>query len=102
MAILKYVRVGYLLGWLIAWNAILGAGMWLDKQNPEGPAFGASCAIASLLTSAFCLSVLFVPTVQSAAIRPASNVVSLRNELWLVCILTSALGLAAFIGVVIG
>jgi uncharacterized Tic20 family protein len=100
MAILKHIRPAYLLGWLVAWNAVLGVGMWLDKQNPEGIAFSVSCGIASIATSMLCLSVLFSPTAQSIAVRPATNLTALRKELGFVCVLTFCLGLAAFLGAV--
>jgi hypothetical protein len=98
LAFVKNLRSGFLIFYVLAWNALLGLGLWIDGSMKGGPAFSALFAVALLSTSLLCLAIIFLPGVQAICIRATSQVGLIRKELWITCIFTGVLGIVAFFG----
>lgn len=100
LAFVKNLRIGFLVCWVLAWNALLGLGMWLDGSMEGGSTFSTFFSVAAICTSLLCLVVIFSPSVQTFVIRPTSHIGLIRKQLWFTCILTGLLGAIALVGVV--
>jgi len=76
------------------WNAILGTGIYLDSgmanANGENSAFGAAAGVACIGFTTFFVSLFFSQRSRNIALRPATSIEAIRNDLQ---VLTSILGL---------
>ncbi|MCL2346089.1 MAG: hypothetical protein FWC58_09600 [Desulfobulbus sp.] len=100
----RHLRIGFMLAWVIAWNALLGIGIMLDKQAGSSPSsyFSGMFAVALIGTSLLCLSVLYLPRMQTHALRTDVTVADVRPDLWRLAALAAALGMASVIGLALG
>lgn len=103
-AIYRHLRIGFMVAWVVAWNALLGIGLLLDLQTSSAPStyFGVMVALAALSTSLLCLALLYVPRLQASAFRMGTSVAVVRRELWFLAALTGILGLASAAGFLAG
>jgi hypothetical protein len=96
--IFRVFRIGFLLSHLLAWNAILGLGLWLDGMK-NGPAFTVACAVAGLGTSLVFGFILFTRVGRVFAVRPTCDIKVTQKELWFTFLLTLGLGLVSLYAV---
>ena len=91
----KHFRTGFMLAWIIAWNAMLVAGLLLDQLLGGRHAYFTSAfALAALGTSTLCLSIILLPRMQALSLNPDAPVALLRRELWILVAVTGVCGLA--------
>lgn len=102
--IFRHLRIGFMVAWLVAWNALLGVGLLLDRQtvSTQSTYFGGMFAIAALGTSLLCLALIYVPRVQASAFRVGASVADVRRDLWFLAALTGILGLGSAAGFLVG
>ena len=81
--IYKHLRMSFMVAWVVAWNALLGVGLLLDRQAASAQSifFGGMFALAALGTSLLCLALLYVPRVQASAFRIGTSVAVVRRDL---------------------
>jgi len=98
----KHLRVGFMLAYVVAWNVILGVGVWMDRgANSFGISTFAVLSVVVLLgTSLLCLGVIFVPAVRAVALKPSSDIAFVRRDLWTIFVFCGAMGLLKCLGVI--
>lgn len=93
----NHLRLSVMIGWLMLWNVLLGAAIWLnDGLGHMHSVAGGWLMFAALEGSAFfALCVLLVPSIQAATLRPNKQISAIRKELLFV------VGLAGVVGIVV-
>jgi len=83
-----------MIAWAVAWNAVLGAGLLLDRASAhaEREYFGTAFTVAAIGTSALCFLVVYAPRFQSAALRVGASVANVRRDLMLLAAIAGFLG----------
>jgi hypothetical protein len=90
------LRPNFMLGWVVAWNAMLVGGLVLDQVAGGRHAYFISAfTLAALGTSTLCLAIILQPRMQAFALIPGVPVAPLRRELWLLVAVTAVCGLIA-------
>ena len=104
LTIHRHLRIGFILVWVVAWNAILGLGLALDHGATPTTSvfFAAAFALAGLSTSFLCLSVLFVPRMQVLALRPGTTIATVHRDLLFLAVLTGSLAVVSAVSVLLG
>jgi hypothetical protein len=97
----RNLRIGVAIFWVVLWNLLLGAAIWLNGGfNPPFRLLASRILEASafLGTSLFATLILMVPSVATWALRPGSQVSNARSGLYVVALITAALGLFTLFG----
>jgi hypothetical protein len=104
LTIYRHLRISFMLLWVVLWNALLGTGLFLDRQAgyEHGIFFSAFFGVAALGTSCLCALVLYVPRMQALALRAGATVADVRRDLWFLALLSGALGVASSVGFFMG
>jgi hypothetical protein len=104
LTIYRHLRISFMLLWVVVWNALLGTGLFLDRQAgyEHGIFFSALFGVAALGTSCLCALVLYVPRMQALALRAGATVADVRRDLWFLALLSGALGVASSVGFFMG
>jgi hypothetical protein len=100
----RHLRITFMLAWVLAWNALLGIGLFLDRQagSSQSTYFSGMFAVAALGTSFLFLSLLYVPRTRAYALRAGATFDAIRGDLWFLVVFTSLLGLASIAGLLLG
>jgi hypothetical protein len=96
----KHVRVSVLIGWVIAWNVLLGTSVWLNGGlgRAKVPSAAWPTALALVGSCGFCILLLLSRATQSWALRPTGQLSAIRQELWFIVLLTGGMGAATLYG----
>jgi len=91
----RHVRGVVLVGYVVAWNALLAAGMWAGGSwDFKSTAARVFLLVALLGTTGLGLAIAYWDPVQTWALRSRENLPGLRKDLWFIVLLTG-LGAAA-------
>jgi hypothetical protein len=104
LTIYRHLRISFMIVWGIAWNALLGIGLVLDRDagSHQSIYFNGMFAVTALGTSLLCLSVLYVPRMQLHALRKGITILVVRRDLWFMSALTGFLGGVSTIALIWG
>jgi hypothetical protein len=97
----RNLRVSLAIWWVVLWNLLLGAAIWLNGGfNPPFHLLASKLLAASAFfgTSLFAVSILLIPSVATWALRPGSQVSGARSGLYFIALITTALGLGTLLG----
>ena len=99
----KHLRISVLRTWVIAWNVLLGMGIWVNGglSNFHSPLAICIMALALLGTAAFALALLLAPSVRTWALRLDGQFHKIRNALWFIALITTAMGAGTVISLVL-
>ena len=96
----SFVRVRVMVLWVIAWNILLGIGVWMNgglgRIRVSSAAWPMFLALAG--SCAFCLALLFSRRTREWALRPGMDVEPIRLELAFMALLMGGLGVATLYG----
>ena len=103
-SILKHIRIAVLLGWLVAWNALVLLGVYIDRNlgHTDNFAFHVTFGAAIVLTLCLCLGIIFVPSIQSAVLRENSRIDAVQRELRMVVLIGGMLAIAVLASLLFG
>ena len=98
------LRISVSVGWVVAWNVLLGIGLWVNggfTPPLRSPVAQLLAATAFFGTALFSLVIALMPSVSYWALRPGAHVAGIRKDLLFIAFLTAALGLGmtfSFVG----
>jgi hypothetical protein len=95
-SIASALRIQVSIGWVVAWNLLIGGGLWVNGGfTPPLPSHLAQLLVGTALfgTACFAAAIAALPRVNVWALRTGSNSDSTRRELWFVAFLSAALGI---------
>ena len=96
-----FVRGRIMVGWVLAWNVLLGAGIWMNgglgRIRVASAAWPMFLALAG--SCAFCLALLLSTRTRDWALRPGKEVEPIRLELMFMALLLGGLAVATLYGV---
>jgi hypothetical protein len=94
-----HVRAGVLIGWVLAWNALFGIGIWMNggfAPLPGSPMF-VPISVACFGSAVFAVLIACSGGVQALVLRVYGDVDPIRRELWFIAFVTAVLGVGAVV-----
>jgi hypothetical protein len=102
LSLLKNFRISFMAVAVLLWNAILGAGIYLDglMANPHGfnSSFSIATSVACMGFTTFFISLFFSQRTRNIALRPGATIAVVRNDLQIVIFIIGSLSLLLIIG----
>lgn len=100
----SFLRMPIVVGWVLAWNLLLGIGFWMNgglgRIQVSGAAWPMFFALAG--SCLFCLVILLSSRARDWALRPGKDVESIRLELIFIVLLLGGLAVATLFGPLTG
>lgn len=99
-----FVRGRIMVGWVLAWNVLLGAGIWMNGGLGPIRVVGAAWPmfVAVVGSCGFCIALLLSKRTRDWALRPGKEVEPIRLELMFMVLLLGGLAAATLYGLLSG
>ena len=101
-SLLKNLRIGFMAFSVLLWNAILGTGIYIDRDlghtQGNNTSTGIAFAIACIVFTAFFVSMFYSERSRNISLRPGAQINSVRRDLLVLISIMGALGIFSVIG----
>ena len=101
-SLFKNLRIGFMAFSVLLWNAILGTGIYIDRDlghtQGNNTSTGIAFAIACIVFTAFFVSMFYSERSRNISLRPGAQINSVRRDLLVLISIMGALGVFSVIG----